>query len=76
MQALINSTSNNHHPIIHMCFHSSSLISSTARFMLGVNTHNVIDHTQKKQILDFARYLKRLLFLNKEKITPNTNHAN
>ena len=84
MQALINSTLNNYHPVIHIYFHSSSLIDDATGFMPGENTHDiicnnikhVIDHTQKKTNIRFCTILKRLLFLIKEKITPNTNHAN
>ncbi len=62
MQTLIDSTLSNHHPVIHMYFHSSSLIDGATGFMQGKNTHDIIcnsikhiiDHTQKKANVRFC----------------------
>jgi len=62
MRALIDSALNNHHPVIHMYFHSSSLIDGATGFMQGEKTYDiicnnikhVIDYTQQKANIRFC----------------------
>jgi len=62
MKPLIDFALNNHHPVIHMYFHSSSLIDGATGFMPGKNTYDticnnirqVISYTSEKANIKFC----------------------
>jgi hypothetical protein len=61
MKPLIDFAINNHHPVIHMYMHSSSLIDGATGFMPGKNTYETIcDNIQ--QVIDYAREKANIKF--------------
>lgn len=75
MQDLVDFALNNQHPVIHMYFHSSSLIDGATGFMPGENTHDticdnikhVIEYTQKKANVKFCTISEAASILKQRK---------
>jgi hypothetical protein len=61
MKPLIDFALNNHHPVIHMYFHSSSLIDGTTGFMQGENTYDIICSNIKK-VIDYTEQKANIKF--------------
>jgi len=61
MKPLIDFALNNHHRVIHMYFHSSSLIDGATGFMEGENTHNIICNNIK-QVIDYTSQKANIKF--------------
>jgi len=61
MLPLIDFSLNNNHPVIHMYFHSSSLLDDATGFMQGKNTHNIICNNIR-QVIDYTKQKANIKF--------------